>query len=77
MLQTNKVLKHLSINCVMLGDLGARTVAEGFAKNNTVKVKKNILLAFLAFYVSIFPQVLLFSQVHPPSTTFLGSLSLV
>eukprot|EP01127_Copromyxa_protea_P012753 TRINITY_DN3343_c0_g2_i1.p1 TRINITY_DN3343_c0_g2~~TRINITY_DN3343_c0_g2_i1.p1 ORF type:complete len:796 (+),score=176.24 TRINITY_DN3343_c0_g2_i1:42-2429(+) len=37
MLQRNKTLKHLSINYVMLGDLGARTVAEGFAKNNTVK----------------------------------------
>lgn len=39
MLQRNKTLKHLSVNYVMLGDLGARTVSEGFAKNNTVKVR--------------------------------------
>lgn len=47
MLQRNKTLKHLSVNLVMLGELGARTMAEGLAKNTTVKVP---MMSIICFY---------------------------
>lgn len=43
LLLKNKTISMYSLKFVMLGELGSRTLAEGLAKNTTVKVNLNIL----------------------------------